>query len=338
MLAREQSEAGDKEHVLNSLGTAATAIRAKLGESRSSIEQLNRPLEQATTPSLEALQYYTVRYTELNQGRFLAAVAPLKRATELDPNFAKAYNFLAVASYNAGDLEQSAEYDKKAFALIDRVSESERDYISAGYYYDGTGELDKAVDALRLGSRMYPRDPGFHLELSTINMDRGRFEDALVEAQEAARLQARNESPYRWELSAYMRLGQMTKASDVAKQARALGFDGARLHSRFLEMAFINDDVAAAQHEIEWYAGRPEEYLSFGLRAAKADSLGQREKARDLYRRAADTARRQGLSGAASDFAASDSVAEALVGDCRTVRRAARATLALALCGNSCSN
>src|SRR6202030_3340839 len=75
-LAREQIQAGDKEHVLNALGTAATAMRAKLGESLNSIQKLNRPLEQATTPSLEALQNYTAGYSEMEQGQFLAA-APL---------------------------------------------------------------------------------------------------------------------------------------------------------------------------------------------------------------------------------------------------------------------
>ena len=55
-LAREQREAQDKEHVLNALGAAATAVRVKLGESLNSIQKLSRPLEQATTNSVEALQ------------------------------------------------------------------------------------------------------------------------------------------------------------------------------------------------------------------------------------------------------------------------------------------
>ncbi len=53
-LAREQFQAEDKEHVLNAVGTAATAMRGKLGESHNSIRKLNRPLEEATTSSLEA--------------------------------------------------------------------------------------------------------------------------------------------------------------------------------------------------------------------------------------------------------------------------------------------
>ena len=102
-LAREQIQADDKENVLNAVGTAATAMRAKLGESRSSIQQLNRPLEQATTGSLEALQSYTAGFAELGRGRFLAAVPLFERAIVLDPNFAMAYNHLSTSFNNAGD-------------------------------------------------------------------------------------------------------------------------------------------------------------------------------------------------------------------------------------------
>ena len=158
-LAREQVQAEDRERVLNAVGTAATAMRAKLGESRSSIQKLNRPLEQATTGSLEALQSYTAGYAELSQGRFLAAVPLFERAVALDPNFATAYRLLSTAFNNAGDAGLEAEYRNKAFALIDRVSEYERDLIAAGYYAS-TGELDKAIDAYRVGMWALTRKRG----------------------------------------------------------------------------------------------------------------------------------------------------------------------------------
>src|SRR5882724_8742942 len=144
-LAREQIQAVDKEHVLNAVGTAATAMRGKLGEPHNSIQKLNRPLEQATTPSLEALQNYTAGLSDMSQGHFLAAVPLFERATAIDPNFAMAYYYLGVAFDNAGDLARGREYSKQAFRLIDRVSEYERDDIAPTYYSDATGELDKAI-------------------------------------------------------------------------------------------------------------------------------------------------------------------------------------------------
>src|SRR5450432_2000094 len=80
-LAREQIQAVDKEHVLNAVGSAATAMRGKLGEPHNSIQKLNRPLEQVTTGSLEALQHYTAGYAEIAQGHFLAALPLFERAT-----------------------------------------------------------------------------------------------------------------------------------------------------------------------------------------------------------------------------------------------------------------
>jgi eukaryotic-like serine/threonine-protein kinase len=184
-LSREQIQANDKEHVLNAVGTAATAMRARLGESRGSIQKLNRPLEQATTGSLEALQNYTAGFDELTHGRFLAARPLLERAIALDPNFAMSYYYLSVAYNNAGDEGRASEYARKAFALIERVSEYERVSIAAGYY-ESTGELDKEIDAYRLGIANYPRAWSFHNNLSVVYMDLGQFEEGLKEGQAAA--------------------------------------------------------------------------------------------------------------------------------------------------------
>lgn len=334
-LAREQIQVEDKEHVLKAVGAAATAMRSKLGESLSSIENLNRPLDEATTSSLEALQNYTLAHAELRQGRFLAAVPLFKRATELDPNFAMAYRMLAFSFVNSGDLGGACENQRKAFALIDRVSEFERYQITEAYLGDCTGELDKEVEMLRSGLRNYPRHWGFHNELAYVYIDLGQFEEALKEGQEAARLEPPAEQPYRRQLDAYMRLDRLGEAKEVREKALTQGRDGANLHRRYLEMAFIEGDQAAAEKEIQWFAGKPEEYFSFGLQAKEADSLGERRKARELYRRASETAHRRDLASIASDFNASDALADALIGSCQSVRKLGGPAFGLALCGDT---
>jgi eukaryotic-like serine/threonine-protein kinase len=333
-LAREQIQAGDKEHVLNALGTAATAMRAKLGESLNSIQKLNRPLEQATTPSLEALQNYTAGYSEMGQGQFLAAFPLFERAIALDPNFAMAYFMLGVAFNNAGDIERSREYTQKAFGLMDRVSEFERDLIAATYYsYDG--QSDKAIDAYRLGIQNYPRFWGFHNNLSVEYIDLGQFEEGLKKGQEATGLQANVEPPYRRQLDAYMCLDRLAEAKQLAEKLRVQGLGGARIHQRFLEIAYVEGDDAAAAREIQWFAGKPAEYLSFGLQAANQNALGQRRESSKLYQRAAEIALRHGLRNAAAEFEEADARADALSGNCQTVRRLGRPALALAMCGDA---
>ncbi len=333
-LAREQIQAGDKEHVLNALGTAATTMRAKLGESLNSIQKLNRPLEQATTPSLEALQNYTAGYSEMGQGQFLDAVPLFERAIALDPNFAMAYFMLGIAFNNAGDVERSREYTQKAFGLIDRVSEFERDIIAASYY-SNEGQSDKAIDAHRLGIQNYPRFWGFHNDLSVEYIDLGQFEEGLKEGQEATRLEANVEPPYRRLLDGYLCLDRLTEAKQVAEKLRAQGLGGARIHQRFLEIAYVDGDDAAAAREIQWFAGKQAEYLSFGLQAANQNALGQRRESSKLFQRAAETALRHGLRNAAAEFEEADARADALSGNCQTVRRLGRSALALALCGDA---
>jgi eukaryotic-like serine/threonine-protein kinase len=333
-LAREQVQVDGKEHVLNALGTAATAMRARLGESRSSIQKLNRPLEQATTGSLEALQNYTAGLAELSQGRFLAARPMFERAIALDPKFAMAYYYLSIAFNNAGETGRQAEYVRQAFALIDRVSEYERDHIAAGYY-ESTGELDKAIDAYRLGSRNYPRSWHFPNFLSENYINLGEFEEGLKEGQAAYQLQPDAEPPYRRLLDAFMSLDRMDEAKKVAERARMHGINGTRIHQRFLEMAYIEGDQAAVDRETLWYSGRPEEYLSFGLQAANRNVLGQRRESSKLYKRAAKTALHRGLTDVAADFEEADARADALSGNCGTARHLGRPALALALCGDA---
>jgi tetratricopeptide (TPR) repeat protein len=310
-------------------------MRGKLGESRTSIQKLNRPLEQATTGSLEALQNYTEGYDEVVQGHFLAAVPLFERATAIDPNFAMAYHYLGVAFDNAGDIERRREYSKKAFSLIDRVSEYERDAIAPRYYYWATGELDKAIDAYKLGIRNYPRYWGFHSDLSTIYINLGQFEEGLKEGLEAARLEPNVEPPYRRQLDAYMYLERLPEARELAEKLRLQRFGGARIHQRFLEIAYIDGDQTAIDREVQWFAGKPEEYLSFGLQAADRNVHGQRRESHRLYERAAEIALRRGLSNAAGELHEADARADALLGNCQPVRRLGRPALALAICGDA---
>lgn len=333
-LAREQIQAADKEHVLNAVGSAATAMRSKLGESHSSIQRRNRPLYEVTTSSLEAFEVFSEGAAVLGQGNFLAAVPLFQRAIDLDPNFAQAYQRMGTAFLNAGDLAKRREYFRKAYALIDRVSEYER-YSIAAAYFNSTGELDKAIDNHRLGISNYPRRWGFYNNLSELYIHMGQYEEGLREGLEAARLQPNIEQPCRRLLDAYICLDRLPEAKQLAEKLRAQRLDGARIHQRFLEMAYVEEDQEAIAREIQWFAAKPEEYLSFGLQAANRNVHGQRRESQKLYQRAAEAALRRELPGAASEFEEVDARADALLGNCQTARRLGRPALALALCGDA---
>jgi hypothetical protein len=158
VLAREQVTAAGKEQVLPALGQAAAKLRNEVGESLSSVQKFDVPLEQATTNSLEALKAYTLgRKTGREKGD-VEALPFSKRAIELDPNFAMAYLRLGVNYYNLNQPSLGAEYVKKAFDLRNRVTEREKSHITALYYQNATGELEKANQAYELWIQVYPRD------------------------------------------------------------------------------------------------------------------------------------------------------------------------------------
>ena len=332
-LAREQTQAKDKEHVLQALGRAAAEMRTKLGESLPSVEKTSRPLDQYTTASLEAHRDYALGHVELAQGKPLLAVPFLQRATELDPRFAMAHFYAAVAYTNLGQIARGNESMKRAFGLIDHVSEYERLIISGRYYWRVTGELNRAIDTFELTKRSYPRWWGAPNELGGLYLTTGEFEKSLGEYLETLRLAPRAEIPYRNLASAYIRLDRLIEATQVIERARAQQLDGSRLHQRLLEIAYIQNDQQAAAREIQWYAGKPEEYDAFAVRAASADALGRRGEAEQLYLAAAAAARRRGGTEAAERFEDANSLSQALTGDCATAKRLGRPALALGFCG-----
>jgi hypothetical protein len=171
--------------------------------------------------------------------------------------------------------------------------------------------------------------------LSAIYIELGQFEEGLKEGLEAARLQANVEHPYRRQLDAYICLDRLAEARQLAQKVRALGIDGARIHQRFLEIAYIEEDQAAISKEIQWFEGKPEEYISFGLQAASRNVHGQRRESHRLYQRAAETALRRRLGNAASEFEEADARADAFSGNCQSARRLGRPALALAICGDA---
>ncbi len=131
VLANEQATASGKEQVLKALGEAATKIREKLGESLASVQKYDEPAENVTTPSLEALQAYTLGYqVEIVKNDNPNAVAFFQRAISLDPNFAMAYARLGNSYANLGQTARAAENTRRAYELRERAA-SARGFTSS---------------------------------------------------------------------------------------------------------------------------------------------------------------------------------------------------------------
>jgi hypothetical protein len=162
VLDEEQVQAARKEDVLNALSQIASKFRTRVGESLATVQQHNTPLEEATTPSLEALKTYSQAFKVLSSNGSAAALPLFQRAVEIDPKFAIAWTYVARMYGDLGEMSRSAEATGQAYQLKDRVSDREKFWITASYDLNVTGNLEKAQRICELWAQTYPRDFGPH--------------------------------------------------------------------------------------------------------------------------------------------------------------------------------
>ena len=226
VLGGAQEQAASKEAVLKALDNAAISLRSKLGESLSSVQKYATPVEEATTPSLEALKAYSLgRKTRFAKGE-TASLPFYKRAVELDPNFALPYAAMAVAYGNLNEVGRGADNARKAYGLREKVSEPERFAIVATYYLQATGELEKAEQTYELWQQTYPRDDAPYANVAFISANLGNWEKTLEETREELRLEPNNEVNYLNLGNAYGNLNRLDEAEVVYKQAEDRKLEG----------------------------------------------------------------------------------------------------------------
>src|SRR6266536_2973869 len=339
VVAREQTEAQGKEQVLRSLGEASTKLREKLGESLASIQKLDAPLEQVTTSSLEALKAYSLAWETSNfENNSIEAIPLYKRAIELDPNFAVAYSDLALAYRFTSQLELATEAAKKAFELRERAGEREKLLISLSYYTDVTRELDKQLEVAELRRRTYPRDYDAASMLGNRYRSMGLIEKAIEEYRQAIRLNPKYPVPYANLARGFLLLNRLGEAQAACRQALELSRDFHDCPNILFQIAFIQGDTSAMKQQLDWYAGRPDEYLSMVLQGDAAAFAGQLRKALDFKGRAAEMAEAQNFKELAAQYASLRALPSAVVGDCRKAREEATAALSSGRDRNALSN
>ena len=331
LLAQAQEQAPGKEAVLKALGNAAVSLRGKLGESLSSVQKYATSVEDATTPSLEALKAYSLgRKMFFSKGN-TAAIPFFKRAVELDPNFALAYRALSAVYGNLDELAREAENIRKAYELRERTSERERFYIEANYYWKGTGELEKAVPAYQLWQQTYPRDYALHVHLQAIYRSLGSLEKALDEAREAMRLEPNSGLNYETLGEAYMNLNRLDEAETVFKQAEEHNLETEGLFVFRYQLAFLKGDAPQMAQLVSNAMGKPgAEDL---LLAAQADTdawYGRLHAARELTRRAMASAELNDAKETAAGYLAQASLREVEAGYGELARADAHAAMRLA--------
>jgi eukaryotic-like serine/threonine-protein kinase len=327
-LAVEQKTAAGKEKVLQALNEASSQLREQLGESLATVQKYDVPLEQATTSSFEALKAFSMGERVDRANDVLAALPYDQRAIELDPNFAMAYWAVGEDYWGEGELGRANEYYTRAYQLCDHANEREKLQIVASYYTNVTGDLDKATEAYREGRRSYPQDHGAGLGLANDYAELGMYDKAIEIESSLCAADV---------LTTCINLVNNQIALQHFGEARRLVHellpkdDDSILHNALYGLAFLASDTAGMAAQVRWFAGEPA-YENYGL-ALGADTAayaGRVSEARELNKKAVDSAIKADNKENGAIYLANAALQQAAYGFLQEARQSAAAALKLA--------
>jgi serine/threonine protein kinase/tetratricopeptide (TPR) repeat protein len=330
-LAEEQVTAVSKEKVLDALGEAVSKLRSELGESLATVRKFDVPLAQATTSSLEALKAYSLGQKAYREKGQAAALPYHQRSIELDPNFAMGYWAVGYDYFTLGETGRASEYYNKAFQLREHASEREKLEITADYYLNVTGERDKATQTYQEEIESYPREVEAYDNLGTAYSAQGQFEKAAEITRQGLRLAPDGVTWYGHLANFAFALQRFDELRQIGREAQARKLDDWILRVDLYALAFLDSDSAAMAEQQHWFAGKPE-YENWALALASDTEAygGHLRKARELTKRAVDSAVRADSkeSGAISQAIAAQR--EAAFGNAAEARQSAAEALKLA--------
>lgn len=332
VLALEQAQAARKEDVLRALDPMVTNLRSKMGESLASVQKFDRPLEQATTSSLEALKAYSLGVKAVVARSPMAGIPFVNRAIELDPNFPLAYALLG-NTYGSllGESGLASENMRKAYALRDRVSERERFHIAADYYAYVTGELEKAIQTDEVWSQTYPRDEAAYNHLATMNEYLGQYDKSAAASLAAIRLRGESALDYSNLMEAYTALNRLKEAKVPYDQAIDRKLDNPFLHDDLYSIAFLEGDTDEMKRQVAWATGKSgAEDILLSADSDSEASYGHLNKARALSQQAVGSAQRAELKETAALWQLNSALREAEFGNSERARRGTRLGLTIA--------
>jgi eukaryotic-like serine/threonine-protein kinase len=330
-LAQEQVTAASKEKVLDALGGAATKLRSELGESLATVQKLDVPLAEATTSSLEALQAFTLGMKAAEEKGPTAALPYLQRAIELDPNFALGNLWVGIQYASMGEIGRASEFITKAFQLREHASAWEKLTIAASYYQNVTGELDKTAQTLQQEIESYPRRYEAYGLLGLELDQQGQYEKALESKRAAKSLKPDWIGNALGFNNYFLGTQRLDEARKNIQEAQARKLDNFQFHNALYALGFLAGDSAAMAEQQQWFAGQPA-LENFGLALASDTEAyaGRLGKARELNKRAVESAIKADSKENAAIWTANAAIGEAAFGNFAEARQSAAEALKLA--------
>jgi eukaryotic-like serine/threonine-protein kinase len=347
VFGREQVTASDKTGVLQAVSQAATAMRARLGESMASIQKLSTPYTNVTTSSLQAFHAFSLGEDEHRMGHdFPQAQSFYEEALRLDPNFAMAYARLGVTFGSQGAVLKQLEYMKKAYDLRERVTERERMYIEA-QYASAQFDLPKALEAYNLFVATYPRDAAAWNNRAIIYSEMGDNEHAAADFKKTWEIAKWDNTSAANAASALANLDRYPEAERYLNEALSQGGGSdINFQATQMDLEFLQNNPAWEKH-VQWAASRPDGFSVDASAATINYYIGRVHEGDRLMLQASNRSEQQHLNDTAGGIFSLKALYDAFSSDCPAARDAAHkglaldhsmatvpdATLALAICG-----
>ena len=326
VLAEEQKEAGSREEVLTKLHDAGLSMRKKLGESLASIQKYDVPMEPATTPSLEALQAYSSALRTRESKGDDEALPLLKRAVDLDPNFAMAHAVLGTVYSNLDDATLAAQHTQKAYELRGRVTEREKFYVDSSYFALATGELEKEIEVYEQWKQAYGRDPTPYHKLAYCEGFLGQYEKAAAGYRDAMNLEPNDVVNYIDLASTYITLDRLNDTRNILDELKARKLEHEYVPEVSYLLAFMKEDAKEMERLVSEAANTPENADILFSSQSDTEAFGGRlRNAQAFLLRAVESARQNGASERASVWQAHAALWEAELGNAVQARRFAMA-------------
>lgn len=126
------------------------------------------------------LYNYNAGNKELKQLNYAQAIVLYKKALEIEPTFAVAWNNEAQAEFNLGQFEQAREHWQKALLFKPDFVEAK---VSLSYLYLQQRQFDKAKDMIERALNLHPKNPFALVNRADYNMRLGHTKEAIQDAR-----------------------------------------------------------------------------------------------------------------------------------------------------------
>lgn len=229
-----------KDHVLAAVDDLAQQVRRELGESLGRIAGQQLALPQATTSSLDALRLYAEAMRPGNKD----SVELLKRALELDPEFALAHSALGLNYYIQMDRVNGEAHFTKAMSLLDRLTERETLWIRA-LVEDWRGNRAQGIAGYKVFLSQYPDNADAWFRLGYAYLLSARREECIEAYRRMLEIDPSSASAYLNTATCYKGLGRYPEA--IANYENAFGLRPADVTGTYVNHEYGFTLVALGQ-------------------------------------------------------------------------------------------